>query len=249
VKPLDPITQRLGALAQRLNALSLRERGLIFFAGATLVYIAWQTLLMGPLTVREHNAEQRLIEARRRQSDIEKVGLAAAGIEDPVVLAAARNKALKGRLTALDSELHSAAQGYVAPERMTEMLRQILAEQHGLKLVSLVNLPVMSLSQAQNPAAGRNAAVDLASAPGGTRSGGSTPAGPTDSRDIGPFLHPVELVVEGDYASLTAYLRALEALPWRIHWQQLELRAGDYPSSTVHLVIGALSLSRDWINI
>jgi MSHA biogenesis protein MshJ len=67
--------------------------------------------------------------------------------------------------------------------------------------------------------------------------------------DRGPFLHPVEIVVEGDYASLVAYLRALESLQYRIHWQQLDLTAGDYPVNRVRIVIGALSLSRDWISV
>ncbi len=119
------------------------------------------------------------------------------------------------------------AQGYVAPEHMTELLRQVLAGQHGLKLVSLANLPVRSLSQ---PAA---SATDE----------------PIAADDRGPFLHPVEMVVEGDYGSVVAYLRALEAMPWRIHWQQLELSTGDYPANRVRIVIGALSLSRYWMSV
>ena len=60
---------------------------------------------------------------------------------------------------------------------------------------------------------------------------------------------PVEIVVEGDYASVVAYLRAVESLPWRIQWRKLELTAGEYPVNRVRLVIGALSLSRDWLSV
>jgi hypothetical protein len=38
-------------------------------------------------------------------------------------------------------------------------------------------------------------------------------------------------------------------MPWRIHWQQLELRTGDYPANRVRIVIGALSLSRYWMSV
>lgn len=226
----DSLVSRLAAIAGRLDALSLRERGLIFCAGATLVYIAWQTLLMSPLTLREHQAEQRLGEARRHQVDIEQLGSAVAA--DPLIAAAATNRALRARLAALDSDLRAAAQGYVAPDQMTELLRQILADQQGLKLISLANLPVESLSQPAVPSP--------AVAPNTIN---------TEHKDPGPFLHPVELVVDGDYASLVTYLRALESLPWRIHWQQLELKTGDYPLNRVRIVIGALSLSPDWIRI
>jgi MSHA biogenesis protein MshJ len=236
MKALDPFAGRLAALAGRLDALTLRERGLIFCAGATLVYIAWQTLLMGPLTVRERNAEQRLIEARRHLADIERLGSTVAA--DPLIAVAATNRALRTRLAALDSDLHSAAQGYVAPDQMTDMLHQILDEQHGLKLVTLTNLPVVSLSQ---PAP---SASTVAASPTAARASASA-----GSHDMGPFLHPVELVVEGDYASLVRYLRALESLPWRVHWERLELKTEEYPVSRVRIVIGALSLSQDWISI
>jgi len=180
---------RVRPFIERLDALTLRERVIIFGAGVALVYIAWQWLLMDPLAVRARVAEQHLADARRQMTVIDQVG--AASTQDPRVAAALRNRALTERLAALDKELNSVAQGYVAPEHMTEMLRELLAEQHGLKLVSLANLPVESLSQ---PA-------------------GSKPDAPIAADDRGPFLHPVEMVVEGDYGSVVAYLRALEALP------------------------------------
>jgi len=232
MKALDPYLGRLSALAGRLDALSLRERALIFSAGATLLYIAWQTLLMGPLTVREHDAEQRLNEARRHLADVERLGAVVAS--DPVIAAAATNRALRTRLTGLDAELRTAAQGYIEPDQMSALVHQLLDEQHGLKLVSLTNLPVQSLSQ---PASDGDPAAVPAAPAAGTR------------RDMGPFLHPLEVVVDGDYVSLVTYLRALESLPWRIHWQQLELKTGEYPVSRVRIVIGALSLSREWISL
>jgi MSHA biogenesis protein MshJ len=188
---------------------------------------------MGPLTAREHVSEQRLNEARRHLADVE--GLGAAVASDPLIAAAAANRALRTRLASLDAELHTAAQGYVAPDQMTALVHQLLDEQHGLKLVSLTNLPVQSLSQsAAEPATGLPAAGVPAAA---------------GHRDVGPFLHPVEVVVEGDYASVVSYLRALESLPWRMHWQQLELKTADYPVSRVRIVVGALSLSREWISL
>ena len=57
------------------------------------------------------------------------------------------------------------------------------------------------------------------------------------------------MVVQGDYASVVAYLRALEAMPWRIRWQEVELTAGEYPQNRVRIVIGALSLSRYWMTV
>ena len=212
-------------LVERLDGFSLRERALVFGAGVALLYVAWQSLLMDPLTVRAKVAEQHLADARRQMTMSEQIGAAVA--HDPAVEAALRNGALAARLAALDSNLNTVAHGYVAPERMIELLRSLLSEQRGLTLVSLANLPVESLSL---PSASKQAAV-------------------VAPDDRGPFLHPVEMVVEGDYGSVVVYLRALEALPWRIHWQRVELTAGDYPVNRVRIVIGALSLSRYWISV
>jgi MSHA biogenesis protein MshJ len=217
-------------LVERLDGFSLRERALIFGVGVALLYVAWQSLLMDPLTVRGKAAEQRLADARRQMTMSEQIGAAVA--HDPAVEAALRNGALAARLAALDANLNSVAQGYVAPERMTELLRSLLSEQRGLTLVSLANLPVESLSL---PSASKQAATP-------------TPAAIAPD-DRGPFLHPVEMVVEGDYGSVVVYLRAIEALPWRIHWQRVELTAGDYPVNRVRIVIGALSLSRYWMSV
>jgi MSHA biogenesis protein MshJ len=228
VTALEPLVRRVTLLGQRLDALSLRERGLIFAAGVTLVYIAWHTLFMDTLNARAHVAEQQLLEAQQHLTVLAQADAAASA--NPLTAAAARNAALRTRLAALDGELHAAATGYVAPEKMIDMLRELLANQHGLKLVSLGNLPVQSLAQVSAQASAASEA-------------------PLDDKDPGPFLHPVEIVVEGDYTDVVTYLHALESLPWRIHWQVLELKAGEYPNNRVRLVIGALSLSRYWMSV
>jgi MSHA biogenesis protein MshJ len=217
-------------LVERLDGFSIRERALIFGVGVALLYVAWQSLLMDPLKVRGKAAEQHLADARQQMTMSEQIR--AVVVHDPAVEAALRNGALAARLGALDANLNSVAHGYVAPERMTELLRSLLSEQRGLTLVSLTNLPVESLSL---PSVSKQAAA-------------STPAAIAPD-DRGPFLHPVEMVVEGDYGSVVVYLRALEALPWRIHWQRVELTAGDYPVNRVRIVIGALSLSRYWMTV
>ena len=225
MKTLAAAGARIRPLIERLDALSLRERVLVFGAGVAILYMAWQALLMDPLAARAKVAEQHLNDARREMTVMDEAGTASA--QDPAVAALARNRALQVHLAGLDGELRALAQGYVAPERMPELLRELLAAQQGLKLVSLANLPVESLTRAPGSSA------DAAIAPG----------------DRGPFLHPVEMVVEGDYASVVAYLRMLEALPWRIHWQRVELTAAEYPLNRIRIVIGALSLSRDWMTV
>jgi MSHA biogenesis protein MshJ len=219
---LSELAERARPLIERVNALSLRERALLFGAGTALISVAWQVMLMDPLAHRAQAAEQRLEDARSHLEATDRATTAAA--QDPAVIAAARNLALRQRGERIEAQLAEAARDYVSPDRMADLLRQMLANQQGLTLVSLRNLPVESLAGAATP---------------------GTPA----PEDRGPFVHPVELVVEGDYLSVLAYLEALERLPWRMHWQRLELKAGVYPVNRVRIVIGALSLSRDWMSV
>jgi MSHA biogenesis protein MshJ len=231
-----------GALArvqpalERLDALSLRERLILFGAGMALLCVGWQALLMDPLAARAHQAEQRLAQARHQLAALNELGAAAS--DDPAIGAALRNRALAQRLAALDAELGAASQGYVSPERMNELLRSLLREQKGLTLVSLLNGPVESLSRPpENAARAGDSKRDEAA------------HAEIAADDRGPFLHPVEIVVEGDYASVAAYVRALEGLPYRIHWRTLELTTLEYPVNRVRISIGALSLSRHWMSV
>ena len=44
-------------LVERLDGFSLRERALVFGAGVALLYVAWHSMLMDPLTVRGKAAQ------------------------------------------------------------------------------------------------------------------------------------------------------------------------------------------------
>ncbi len=227
MKDMKSLGARLGLLLERVNHLSLRERTMVFGAGVVLIVMAWQILLMDPLTRRAGTAQQQLLELRQR---LQAAELAASSVaQSPALVAATRNRALEQRLAQLDAELAAAAHGYVAPERVAQLLGELISRQHGLTLISLRNLPVESLALPAGPSA-------------------TTAARPT-VRDRGPFLHPLELIVSGDYPSIVAYLQALEHLPWRLHWERLELQVEHYPANRVRLVIGALSLSREWMSV
>ncbi len=231
MKALDTLLARLVPVGERINHLSLRERAMVFSAGVAVLGMAWQNLLMDPLTRRAHGAQQQLQGVKER---LEAADLAVrAAAQSPAVMAAARNRALDTRLAQLDGELATAAHGYVAPERVANLLGELIARQQGLTLISLRNLPVQSL------------ALDASGASGT----GTASAAGAAARDRGPFLHPVELIVSGDYPSVVRYLQSLEELPFRLHWERLELRVEHYPANRVRLVIGALSLSRKWMSV
>jgi MSHA biogenesis protein MshJ len=70
-----------------------------------------------------------------------------------------------------------------------------------------------------------------------------------DAHPTGPYVHPVELVVEGSYLDVLAYLQALERLPWRFYWRTLDLQSAVYPVNRVRVELGTVSLDKAWIGL
>ncbi|MFO1427465.1 MAG: hypothetical protein U1F11_10950 [Steroidobacteraceae bacterium] len=247
---LRPLAERLQPVAERLDRLSLRERVLVFGAALVLAYIAWQSVLMDPLAARLRS-ELRLAEARQRAE------LAASGASladrDPTVAAVSRERALRGRYLELEAQLSAAARGYVPPEKMSDLLRELLGSQRGLRLVSLRNLPVEALSQLPTGAGAQALARQLA----GTATTGTTGAG--RERRARPARCPRTPAVpsctrsrscwRATSASVVGYLQQLEHLPWRLHWRQLDVATRQYPVNRVRIEIGTLSLSREWMSV
>lgn len=98
-----------------------------------------------------------------------------------------------------------------------------------------------------------SADTSASSMPAGNLSTGSSPdpglPGSPDENAGGPYLHPVELIVEGRYLDIVAYLHALEALPYRFYWRVLELETKTYPLNRVRIELSTVSLDKEWIGV
>jgi MSHA biogenesis protein MshJ len=140
---------------------------------------------------------------------------------DPLQLAVRDRTVLKEQLNDTDRKLEAAADGLIPPERMIGVIRDVLSRQRGLKLVSLQNRAVAPLA----PPLDETVAA------------------------TGPYVHPVEVVVEGSYFDVLAYLRELESLPWRFYWKTFDLSTTQYPTNRVRIELSTLSMDRAWLGV
>lgn len=209
----------LARLLARFDALSMRERALV--GGATLIgtVLLWFAALYDPA-----NARQRALSAELTTLQ-QSIYLTTQSIQetndaDPSLTAQREESKLKEQLAAINTQLAAKSAGLIPPERMVQVIHDVLARQRGVTLVSLHNSPVTTLV----PSAA------------GTASGG-------------PYVHPVEIVVEGSYLDVLAYLHALEHLEWRFYWRLLELESTAYPRNRVRIELSTLSLDKDWIGV
>jgi MSHA biogenesis protein MshJ len=65
----------------------------------------------------------------------------------------------------------------------------------------------------------------------------------------GPYVHTVQLVLQGRYLAVLDYLQALQALPWRFYWQDIDIDASHPPVSIVRVKLGTVSVNREWIEL
>jgi MSHA biogenesis protein MshJ len=155
------------------------------------------------------SAREAAIEARRTydpdSENREKVAQLQAEIER-------KHKLLQSRIVTL-----------VTPQKMPELLRELLTQEQRLQLLHLAN---------QQPER-----VQLAGA------GVETEAEAVPSL----YRHRLQLEFSGSYLATLDYLRKLEALPQAITWDSVEIETDDYPNAKVRLQVHTLSLSEAWI--
>lgn len=231
-----PIKQRVLQLAARMDALSLRERGMVFGATVAVLAFAGHTFVLAP-----QDAKQA---ALRTQIDQQHAAIAAidgeitARVEgsriDPDAQSRARLNTMQQEMGQLGSQLLALEHGLVPPERMGPLVDGILRANGRLKLVSMRTLPAEPL-----------AAPGAAPAP--ATAAGAAPAAASDVPLL--YRHGVEVTVRGNYLDMVDYMSALDAMPTRMFWGRARLDVETYPSARLTLTLHTLSLDRQWMKL
>lgn len=225
-------------LAERVDAMSLRERALIFLAAALVLVTLVNTLLIDPLLSRQRMLSQQIVQAQTRTNILQAQiqAMVTAQNADPDAALRARMQQLQQELASADTTLLDFQSGLVPPRQMPAMLKDILLRNRALRLVSLKTLPPQNLAAAAQTATAQT-------------SPGQTAPGQNPAQQAAMFRHGVEITVEGSYADLLRYLTAMESSPWRMFWGKADLKADSYPKATLTLTLYTLSLDKAWLAI
>lgn len=218
----------LSALMQKIDALTLRERVILFVLTLAGVWLLIDAAFLAP-QARERKAErQKIAQAQLQIAEAEQMLAVRAAQPDP-------NRDVRQRLenaqSNLDARMRSAAQlqaRMVAPKDQARVLQGLLGDFPGLRLRSLATLPAEPLGL---PDAGQPAAS------------ASPPA------QAALYKHGVRLTLVGGYAALTRYMEKLERLPVGFYWARAELDAGAHPEISLTLTLYTLSLESTWLTV
>ena len=215
---------------QKIDALSVRERVILFALLLAGIWAVMDALLLAPQE-RARKAEQgKVTQARSKLAEAEQTLTLRASQPDPDLAARRR---LENAQQTLHARMQTAARlqaRMVAPKDMVQVLQGMLAEHPGLRLASLATLAPEPVGQPDPP---------QTAAPAATR----------DAPTAALFKHGVKLTLVGNYAALTRYMEKLERLPVGFYWARAELDASAHPEISLTLTLYTLSLERTWLTV
>lgn len=164
-------------------------------------------------------------------------------------------KRLENRLVTLDRDLEALSVGLVSAFDLSNVLRDVLNSNKKMRLIGLTSLPSEALSfnglhlnntikevasnresveimydEFQNKIRREVAERDIVSE--------------SRSNNISVFKHTVVIRLEGGYFDMVDYLSALENLPWKFYWSELDYHVVEYPKAIVTLEVYTLSTGK-----
>lgn len=248
----------------RFNALSERERLLLFGAALVVCWGLVELLFLGDLRSRQSMEAQNVATLREQvdQLTARQAQLDQQITAGPLQAAQTQEDDLHKRIAAADLALRGEGVRYLDANRAREVLHELL-KGSGLTLVAMRNLPPeVALStrgsgvaapdagDASNPPATASAdpvANDSDTAADTPTQDPSAAAAPSVGLDL--FRHPITVELEGSYTDMVRYLARIEGSEWGLMWHELKIDTLDYPRARLRFVVYSFSLEEAWIGV
>jgi MSHA biogenesis protein MshJ len=231
--------EQLRKLAARIDALSLRERMMVFVAAVAVVVFMMDALFIDPLATRNKALSARMAQQQAELRTLQgRIQALMQKRTDPDAANLARRDGIKRQIAAIDATLQDMQRSLVPAQNMKAVLQEVLAHNPRLQLVALRTLSATPLVEAQDKAGKTDASASV------PRSQDKLAAGASSV-----FKHGVRITLQGSYTDLHDYLTRLEKLPWRMFWSRASLNADDYPHLMLTVTIYTLSLDKAWLEV
>lgn len=236
-------------IALKIDALSLRERAIIFAMAALALISLVNAMLLDPQFAKQKQLSQQVKQEQAQiaaiQAEIQQKVKSRS--VDPDAANLMHLQLLKQQSAQMHTSLRDMQSGLVSPDKMARLLEDIVKQNGKLRVMSLKTLPVTSLSEAAYVPITAPKAV-------GEKVAEAMPVPSKDKVETkiaadAVYRHGVELTVQGGYLDMMHYMAALEAMPWQLFWGSAKLDAGEYPKATLTLTLYTLSLDKKWLNL
>lgn len=227
---MNPLWQKANA---KLDAMSLRERVLTFFALLVVLIAVAYLLLISPLLGKQKRVSEQISQQQKLMQDMQSqlAALEKARMDEPNSPMQQRLKQSKKALAEAEEMLRGQSKRLVEPEKMVSLLEQVLRKNERLHLVNLQTLGV----------------TPLLDKPAVTPSGASGVNVVSTDKQV--FKHGVQITLQGSYADLLQYLSALEKAPVQMFWGAAQMKVVQHPTVELTLTLYTLSLDKTWLQV
>ena len=252
---MNQLKQHWLTLSTRIDAMTLRERAMVFVAVTGALLFLIYTIAVEPMLVRQTTLRAEIMQQQNQIGgiDLEIAAKAQGFVVDPDAQAHARLNQARAEIERISSGLLAVQKGLVAPDRIAPLLEHLLNGNGKLKLVSMKSLPVAGMNDAASagaaPVVTTNAPAASAAPVSATAPAAATAPPPVAKPRELLYRHGVEIVVQGGYLDMIAYMQALEALPVQLFWGAARLDAQLYPDARLTLTLYTLSLDEKWMKL
>jgi MSHA biogenesis protein MshJ len=219
-------------MSQKFIALNARERWMIF--GAVLcIFYGLYSYSLEPILKRQQVLKNEITQDVMQNQSLEQQ-LAVFTTSNGAVSASPEQlkvQELQDNIIAQDQDIESLKNTLIRPEKMPDLLSDLLHQNEKLTLVSLKTLTPKGLFEEVNP-----------------------PNKVVNQHDLPIFKHGVEISIKGHYLDLLNYIAGVEDMPWHVLWDKANLEVESEPStpfplSQITLTVYTLSLDKNWLSI
>ncbi len=221
---VNSMNDKLKQYTRLFNAQSIRERGLIALSVLVVIgYLWWINIAMPWMQEIEdlQATNQRIARDidNNRDTIRDTRQAIAAGIYQEKENQLAR---LSKDLEALEEQLQVTTIELIDPEKMFQLMNQLIYRDSRLKLLNLKRREV-------KPAI--------------------PPINEEEVEEPGIYRHVLEMEFAGKYLDILRYMQNLELLDWKLLWDEIDIESDEYPKVTVKVVISTLSTRKEWVGI
>ena len=217
------MNSNIRATAAKFNALNLRERFLFGTTVLVVLSLGWWHFYAKPVMFQ---TKTLVAENSRIRIEVDQTRAAIKDIRNTIAAGVNRGKEikltqLKQALEAVEERLRLKTIELIDPEKMFQLMSQLIYKDSRLKLLSLKRREVKPAITVNNE----------------------------NQEDAGIYRHVLEVKFAGKFKDIFKYMQSLEALDWKLIWDEIEIVSNEYPLITVKVVISTLSTRKEWVGV
>jgi MSHA biogenesis protein MshJ len=221
---MEDLKIKFKGFTDRVDAMALRERGLMFVTLLVALYFVAVNLLFGPANIEKDKLQKQVgqLHEETRLLELQVQTVVAGGDNSPETIKRKKIASLQESMKAMDAALSRVTAGLVPPKEMAKLVEQMLLKNRGLEVTKVESLAATPLLE-----------------------------GTADNAPEGSMVykHGMRIELKGNYLDILRYLQSLEGLEWKVFWGQVSLQTEKYPVSKVSLLIYTLSTHQAWIGL